>query len=193
MAQPTPTFNTLDQLAGGRGRVQIGPYVTAGGSATLVDLGLVKGLDIKHKQTYEKRYAGNATHPMLAWLKQQEVTISFEAMQASLQNFVQALNELRTVVTTSAGVSNTALVGEATQPQNLWQVVIGVPNTSMKPGSDTYAARIMTFWACVQEGDLTLPIDVGKDVTYKFNLHALFDSTVTTADKVYKIQDLVTP
>ena len=187
--------NSKDVVRMQLAKVEVAPWVTAGGAGSFVDLGYCRNISIHPKQSETVVRPDNNTWPIGAWPSESDLTISFEAMQANLQTFSQSMSELRTRTLVTGATSAVYPIGEVVTV-NEWQVKITLPNQSMKPGSDVYTQRAHMFYRCVQIQDSNMKHGRKDEVTYKFTFRAVYDDSITvttSVDKVGTITDVVTP
>ncbi len=189
-----PTINSLGILRGALAQVQIAPWIAAGGSGSLVDLGGLRAIKIGGGNKVHLTQIDNCLWAIDGFNTEQSLDVGLTLLEADLKNFSRAGGDVDASVAVSAGVSMTYPI-EQLSGVNFWQVVLTVPNISIKIGADTYVKWTMTLWRAFVEGKRALDLARDKEGTNPVTLHALYDSTVTattTSGHVGKVAFSVT-
>lgn len=165
----------------GAGTVEIGAYVTAGGTqTTMVDIGHTKspvtitGAVESFKVTTERAFA--AIKEVMTGM---ECTIKVPAMEVRGDILRYAFNQPSTNL---SGTSPDATLLIGTPSEQYFQVRITGPGKS--------DPMVCTFWRCSVKIDGEWPMAKGDSAVVPLTLTALFDSSVSTADKIGKIAKL---
>jgi len=166
----------------GKAIVSIGPYVTAGGAGTLVDVGHTKGpttLAIS-SENYEA-VSEQAPAPVEQVPTNTHYKIKIPMEEATVDNLLIATRE---PVANKSGTppALTLRVGGPTG-KKYHQVQI------ITAGLGATLVRTITIWKAMVEAISEIPFAKGGEQLLEVTLNCLWDDTVTTADKVLKTVD----
>jgi hypothetical protein len=187
---PGPTLNSLGILRGALAQVQIAPWVAAGGSGSLVDLGGLRAIKIGGGNKVHLVQVDNCQWAIDAFNTEQSIDVGVTLVEADLKNFARASGDVDSSVAVSAGISATYPIGQIAGV-NFWQIVLTVAGLAIKIGADTYTKWTMTLWRAIIEGKRALDLSKDKDGTNPVTVHGLYDSTVTASTTVGNVGKLV--
>lgn len=175
---------TTSNIAIGAAAVTIGAYVTAGGAqGTMVDVGHTKGpttLTV-NGQDYpiatEQSFGAIRKIPLSA-----DVKVKVLIDEATLANMRIAFRQA------SGNLSGTApnatlLVGNITEQYHQIQIV------TKGTGGTTVATRTFTIWRGIIESVDEIPFGKAGEQTLAVTIHCMYDDSVATADKFFKVVD----
>ncbi len=185
-----PTLNSLGILRGALAQVQVGSWVAAGGSGSLVDLGGLRAIKIGGGNKVHLTQVDNCLWAIDAFNTEQSLDVALTLVEADLKNFSRASGDVDASVAVSAGISATYPIGQLAAV-NFWQVVLTVAGLSIKIGADTYTKWTLTLWRVLIEGKRALDLSRDKEGTNPVTLHGIYDSTVTATTTVGNVGKLV--
>lgn len=173
----TNTANTLI----GAATVSIGAWVTAGGAGSLTDVGHTAGpVTVQHSFEDHDTKSERAKGIIKKTAIDMAVTVKVPALEATLEHWRQ-LSRQAAANLTGTPPDMTLRVGDHSSAY--FQM------TLVGPGVGTTGVRTVTLWKCI-------PIDVGEikfakgeDVVFDVTWAVLYDDSVATADKFYKVVD----
>lgn len=175
---PGPTLNSLGILRGALAQVQIAPWVAAGGSGSLVDLGGLRAIKIGGGNKVHLTQIDNCLWAIDGFNTEQSLDVAVTLVEGDLKNFSRASGDVDASVAVAAGVSATYPL-EQLAAVSFWQIVLTVPGLALKIGADTYIKWTMTLWRALIEGKRAIDLARDKEATNPITAHALYDSTVT--------------
>ncbi len=180
-----PTFspNVLSIIAGLRPIVQIGPWVTGGGAATLTDIGHKSKIQFGWKKTYKDIEPEDVLGAVGDFPTKNELDLkgTIHQLEPATIALMNSENSSQVVtVARVAGVTDGTLTYGFDDPAagNYVQVVLtGAVNATIS--GVTYTALQVTLWRC--RGGIAKGPGFGKtsESTLDFDLKAFYDSTVT--------------
>lgn len=185
-----PTLNGLGILRGALAQVQIGGWVAAGGSASLVDLGGLRAVKIGGGNKVHLTQADNCLFPIDGFNTEASLDVSLTLLEDDLKNFARASGDVDSSVAIAAGVSATYPIDQPASA-NFWQVVITVAGQSLKIGADTYTKWTLTMWKALIEGKRAIDLSRDKEGTNPVTLHGILDTTVTATTTTGRVGKLV--
>jgi len=165
----------------GAGVVSLGDYVSAGGSGTLTDVGHTKN-PVTFAPTFEnfEIRGERAFGPIRISPQDMSLAIKVPMMEAVLEKYRIALRQPAANKSGTAP-NETLLVGQPAEQYHQLQIV--------GPGLGTTKVRTCTFWKCIVEAVAEVPFAKAAEQMLDVTFRALFDDSVTTADKFGKIVD----
>ncbi len=185
-----PTFspNALAVMGGLKPMVQVGSWVTAGGAATLSDLGYLSKVEVDPKKTLKKQSPENRLSAIGGYYTDLEWDIKGEVWQFEPATIAMLQGDASSQVVTVARVAGTTDgsltygLADPGAPAYL-QVVLTAP-VNVTIAAAHYSYWQITLWRCLCA--LTGPIQLGKasDTLYKIDLSAFADDTVTSTTPV---------
>ncbi len=210
-----PTVNSLDFLKGCKPALSIGGYTAAGAAGTLYPVGNVTGIEIDYEGTakaiesdcslfeqdffYTKVATGMKGVFHEADLKKLAIAMGQDSQTTPSTMWVTAANQLNpAIVAYSKGVTDgtsTLLVGEP-PAIHYYQVQLVVDDQSFKsdsnlatPGTNIYTKRTVTIWRAMFVPKIKMNPKRDDHLQISWEMKILYDSSVATADKMYKIVD----
>ncbi len=212
-----PSINSLDFLKGCKPALSIGGYMSAGAASTLYPVGNVTGIEINYDATsksiesdcsvfeQEEYYTKVATGMKGVFheadLKKLAIAMGQDSQTTPATMWVTAANQLNpAIVAYSKGVTDgtsTLLVGDP-PAVHYYQVQLVVDDQSFKsdtnlatPGANIYTKRTVTIWRAMFVPKIKMATKRDDHVQISWEMKFLYDSSVVTADKVYKIVDFM--
>lgn len=167
----------------GAAQVSIGAYVTAGGAGTLTDVGHTKG-PTTLEATYndyeivtEQSFGAIRRIPISAAIK---VKVMMD--EATLDNLRVATRQVSGNLSGSAP-NKTLLVGNISEQYHQVQII------GKGPGSTTPATRTITAWRAIVETVTAISFGKQPEETFEVTFSLMFDDSVSTSDKFFKVVD----
>lgn len=170
-------------IAIGKATVSIGPYVTAGGAGSLVDVGHTKGpttLEVAftdYEIITEQSFGAIKKVPISAAVK-----LKVLMDEATMTNVMTAFRQAAANLSGTAP-NQTGLVGNITELYKQIQIVTN------GTGSTTTAVRTITLWKCIVESCAAVQFGKQPEQTYEVTFSVLYDDSVATGDKFFKLVD----
>jgi hypothetical protein len=166
----------------GKAVITVGPYVTAGGAGTLVDVGHTKGPTTLATafENYDA-VSEQAPTPLESVPSTTTYKLKVPVEEATIDNWLIASRE---PVANKSGTppAFTLRVGGPTG-KKYHQIQI------VTAGLGATLTRTITIWKAVVESVSEIPFAKGGEQLLEVTVNCLYDDTVTTADKVMKIVD----
>ena len=164
--------------------VSVATWVAAGAASSFTDFGLTGPVEVI--DSVEKYIAGDGeqvpTGQRAVEIKR-EVEIKVELREGAL-DLLQQILEQAAARLTGTNPNKTLLVGEGTEGY----LTIKIDTKGEAGGTSyIYAAQAWTFYRCHIKSRDPITISKGKEKTFSVTLGVLWDTTVTTADKLYKV------
>lgn len=193
-------LNTLDYIKGSRPVLSIGTYVAAGGAGSLTDVGTISDVNVNYDATYKDVESDSSYFALDTYATKVAVSIEFTAHEAQLTLLAKAMG-----LAPSSAVATVARVGGATDGTQTmlvgdlpavqyYQATLLIDNQSMLHaigGADAYTKRTYTFWRTVPVAKIKKSYKRDDHVKYKVELKVYYDSSVSTADKLFKVVDFL--
>lgn len=166
------------KIIGGAAKLSVGPYVTAGGAATLVDWGeLAEPPKLQGSRKYADIQGERQIGTIKKFLTDYDCMILFKLLE-NQPEFFRAWASQPAANKTGTAPNETVLVG--TPVIEYFQVQLVVPGYGTT-GIDTYTGWKGVF---MNPGEIPFAKGAPQDISGAFQL--LPDTSVTTADKNYK-------
>lgn len=180
-----PTFspNALAVMGGLKPQVQVGPWVTAGGAASLIDLGYLSKVEVDPKRTLKKQSPENRLGAVGGYYTEQAWGLKGELWQHEPATLAllngDASSQVVTVARVAGTTDGTVTYGLADPGAPAYLQVVFTAKVNCTIASVTYTYWQITLWRCICA--VTGPIQAGKaaDTIYKAALDAFADDTVT--------------
>jgi hypothetical protein len=197
--------NSLDLLKGALARLQVGKWVTAGGSATLLDCGWLRNVDITMTRESKLVEVDNCTYAIDAYFQKASALLKATMVEASLRKLAMALGSDPTattgdvVVLTTPGHTATWAIDEPSALQ-YWQVVLSVASQLMIPAhtedpTAQYTTRTYTFWRGLMKANISQAFKRTDETVIPIEIDFLMDTSITYSKgvigKIGKIVDSV--
>ncbi len=167
-------------------KVEIGPWVTAKGAATLVDMGYLgaAGCTVQPKVTYHEVDTSQHLAPIHAWPSKREVEIKIPMSEADANKLLMAFNIAVDVTHQTGTTPNFTNLIDADAAEAYHQIKI-----TMK-GVGTTAVRTQTYWRCVPTACDAIPFKKDGEQVYNMTFKPTFEETgAATADNLFKQAD----
>lgn len=177
--------NDLKNLAIGGHTLNVGDWVTAAGTVTYADVGILKeGSEISPEiENYAPEFESLDGSPISIPVKT-SFTIKAVLAEATLDNLLICLAQPAANLTGSAP-NKTLLLGIRSEMYKAVKIV-GKGNLG---ATGTRAVRTITAYRCAVEKMDALTITRSKEQLYVVTFRVLQDTTVATADQFIKIVD----
>lgn len=165
----------------GAATVSESAYVTAGGAGSFTDLGHTKtpvtlAISFEDYEVKSERAFGTLKKvPQTA-----KVALKIPMTEAVLENY-RIVTRQPAANLTGTPPDMTLLVGD--QLEQYHQMKLDIP------GVGTTGARTMTLWKCIIESLAELPFAKGLEQLLEMTMDVLYDDSVATDDKFFKIVD----
>lgn len=180
-----PAFspNALAVMGGLKPQLQAGLWVTAGGAATLVDLGYLSKVEVDPKRVIKKQSPENRLGAVGGYYTEQDWGVKGELWQHEPATLAllngDASSQVVTVARTPGTVDGTVTYGLTDPGAALFLQVVLTAKVNCTIASVTYTYWQITLWRCICA--VTGPISFGKasDTMYKAAMDAFADDTVT--------------
>ena len=180
-----PTFspNALAVMGGLKPQIQAGPWVTAGGAATLVDLGYLSKVEVDPKRVLKKQSPENRLGSIGGYYTEQDWGIKADVWQHEPANLAllngDASSQVVTVARTPGTVDGTVTYGLADPGAAAYLQVVLTAKVNCTIAGVTYTYWQITLWRVICA--ITGPISLGKasDTIYKAAMDAFADDSVT--------------
>ncbi len=172
---------TTANILVGAATVALGPYVTAGGAGSLVDVGHTKTPTTLTATFEDFEIISERAPGVLSKVNTMtRYAIKVAAIEASMQHYLDALRE--PLGNLSGTPPDTILlVGGAGPAEKYHQI------TLVGKGLGTTGVRTITFWRAVIESVSEIPFAKGAEQLLEMNFSVLWDGSVSTNDKFLKI------
>ncbi len=193
-----PTIHEQNLILGPLADIKVAPYVTAGGAPSAgdwIECGAVRKPTLKYKVASGEIDCDNSNDPLRFYAGKRECALEFEFLEENekLLAIVMGLDPTTNVATVArvAGTTDgteTLLVGDLS-PNKRWQVMITIDDQEIdNPDNvDVYTSVTYTFWLCKAEPDISADHSYGGGTpSYKAAFKVIRDSSVTSADKLFK-------
>jgi len=205
---PLPTQNTLDYIKGTYPYFQLAPYVSAGVEASsFIDIGSMSDVSVDTEGTVNELVVDTCPFPVDAWISSVKATIKGTLHEADARKLAIVLNQYDAGLGGFADPDNpeiTARVGGTTDGTMVtrvgmptlayWQVKLTLDDQSFKsvlPSGDTYTKRYYNIWKVMIVPKTAHTFKPTDHVKTGFEMRVLYDSSVATDDKLYKITDFL--
>jgi hypothetical protein len=162
----------------GAATVSIGPWVTAGGSGTLVDVGFTSGpVELTTKTTFYDAKAEQMETPAANAITEQSFQIKVPCIQGELEKLRMATQQ------PTANLAAKTLTIARPSLQYYQVQFVG-------KGPETGGTRTVTAYRCLVKDASPVSFGKGVEQKYELTLEAYQDpSIVTTANTVMKVVD----
>ena len=181
--------NSLDLMKGALARLQIGKWVTAGGSATLLDGGWLRDVQLTLGHDTKLVEVDNCTWGIDAYHQKSHASLKASMVEAALRKLAMAMGSDPTATTgdvtvlTTPGHTATWAIDEPSAMQ-YWQVLLTVEGQSMIPGytedaTANYIKRVYTFWRGLMKAAISQAFKRGDETVIPIEIDFLLDTSVT--------------
>lgn len=169
----------------GRADISISAWVTAGGAGTFTDAGHLEG---EAMLEFDKEDLLEGSEQVLGSLISEPikfgVRLKFALKETSLDNMQKYLGQAAANLT-GAAPNKTLLIGD---PSPLfYQVKVVTKGERTVQGATTPATQTWTFWRMAAQKPEPLSLKKDKVRLMGFTYEALYDESVSTADKYGKV------
>jgi hypothetical protein len=200
-----PTVNSLDFLKGCHPALTIGTYAAAGGtpSATMA-IGNVSDVEVEYSADDKVIESDSLPYEQDIFTTKIVTGLKFTMHEADLVKLGIAMSQFAgtfsdptnpDITPREQGVTDGTsilLVGLPTQAYYQIQLVVDDQSFKSTPSvSNTYTKRTITFWRCRITPKIKHSYKRDDWVKAAVEVKVLYDSSVTTNDKVFKIVDFV--
>lgn len=175
----------IKNIAIGAAVLSLGDWVTAGGAGSLTDVGLtLEGSMLSIATEFFDVSGEQVIGKVRSVPTSMTVTVKAKLQEASLDNLRRAINQPSANLTGTAP-NKSLLVGEPSE-----QYLQGTLVTKGIAGSTSvHATRTITFWRGVVKSIGEISYSKGGNQVYDVEIECLEDTSVSTADKFFKIVD----
>jgi len=169
-------------ICSGRAVVSVGPYVTAGGAGTLVDVGHTKApTTLAVERENFDAVSEQAPTPVESVPSLTTYKVKVPVEEATIDNYLIATGE--PVANKSGTPPNLTLRVGGPTGKKYHQIQL------VTAGLGTGLIRTITIWKAVLMSVSEVPFAKGGEQLLEMTFNCLYDDTVATADKVMKIVD----
>ena len=174
--------NTPANVIRGAAQVSVGPWVTAKGAGSLVDMGYTFGAaSLLPKLTYHEVEPQQHLAPIKAWITKRNAEAKVICGEADADKLrLMFMNPAANFTGTPPAI--TGLV-DADAVDMYFQVSI------VTKGTGSTGVRTMTIWRCVLTSPEAIEYKKDGEQLYKFTLTVLYEETGTGADTLMKVVD----
>jgi len=165
----------------GAAAVSIGAYVTAGGAGSLTDVGHTKsGTTLAPSFNDYDSKSEQAFGTLKKVPQDGSIKLKVHMMEATLELLRVAMRQAAANLT-GTPPNLTLRVGPFIEQYHQIQVAV--------PGVGTTQARTLTLWRGSVESVAEIPYAKGAEQAYEVTFDCLWDDSIGTADKIYKVVD----
>lgn len=166
----------------GAATVSIGPWVTAKGAGSLVDMGYIGGpVTVQPKVEYHKVDVQQHLAPIHAWPTARSVEIKVPMSEADADKLrIVAMQPAANFTGTPPAI--TGLI-DADAVEQYYQIVV------VTKGTGATGVRTLSFWRCVCTGVDAIPFKKDGAQMYSATFEAMYEETGTGLDTLYKQVD----
>lgn len=204
-----PTMNTLDFLKACHPFLEIAPWVTAGGApGTWTPIGTVDGIEVSYEGTVKDIVADTAPYALDSFIPDIKAGLKGNLHEADMRKLFVIMgiftgthaaptNPGIVQVTSTIDGTATGLVGAPTV--SYWQARLTIDDQSFKSYTtaetlyedNTYTKRTYTFWRTMFAPKIKHNPKRDDWMKTGFEMKILYDTSVTTADKMFKVVDFM--
>lgn len=173
----------VKNIAIGAGVLSIGDWVTAGGAGSLTDVGLLKdGSEITIEEENYEIESDSVQGALLSVPVKTTVKVKAVMQEATLA-LLRRMIQQPTGNLTGTAPNDTLLVGDRTEQYS--QMTISTKGG--KGAGSVAATRLFTFWKGVPKLGGAIAIKKGAEQTWEVEFSIMYDPSLATADKFFKI------
>ncbi|HEY3175678.1 MAG TPA: hypothetical protein VGK94_07950 [Candidatus Polarisedimenticolia bacterium] len=176
----------LRKIAIGRADVSLSAYVTAGGAGTFTDVGHTKGpCTIEESGSDYEVKSEQELGSLMSVPIEKKVMLKFAMIEADVANLQKALRQPSGNLTGTPPNSILAVGDPQEEYRQIQLVTKGIKGTA----TGAAATRTVTIWRGAFVSIEPIGFSKESEQVYGVTVNCLYDESVATADKYYKIVD----